>query len=56
MIEANVSETVRLLDQYKPGWFAPNLLPEHPSGVQCLKHAVGKQAAIKHPIWSIHRI
>jgi len=52
MIEANHSETVRLLDQYKPGWFVPNLLPEHPSGAQWLGPNVGKQAAVKQAIWS----
>ena len=47
-----VSETVRLLDQYKTSWFVPNFLPERPSGAQYLELAVGKQAAVEHPIWS----
>jgi len=29
-----------------------DLLPEHPSGAQCLELAVGKQAAVEHPVWS----
>jgi len=41
-----------MLDQYKPDWFIPNLLPERPSGAQCLEPAIGKQATVKHSIWS----
>ena len=49
MIEANCFRNCPILGQYKPGWFLPNLLPERPSGAQCLELAVGKQAAVEHP-------